>query len=106
MNKVIVRESWVSERIAGTAQVYEYNDDGVKFWIVACSREQADAVMLEHDAYAGEAVEYKVTVLDDDRLKTLTMNDEDDPSITRMFEAFVKYCNNYAQAGLLACTEY
>ena len=98
------RENWAAERIAGTAQVYEYDDCGVRFWIVACNREQADAVMAETND-PEEMAQYKVRILDESSLRKMSMVDEDDLSVRTMFDGLTSYCENFATAGCLACTE-
>ena len=98
------RANWASERIAGTAQVYEYDDCGVRFWIVACNREQADTVMAETND-PEEMTQYKVRVLDEVALRALSMVDDDDPAVRTMFDGFTSYCGHFAMAGILACTE-
>ena len=98
------RQNWAQERIAGTAQVYEYDDSGVRFWVVACNREQADAVMANTND-PEEMTAYKVRILDHQTLCKIKMRDEDDPTITNMSEALSAYCENFDKAGCLACTE-
>ena len=98
------RTNWATERIAGTAQVYEYDDCGVRFWIVACNREQADAVMAETND-PEEMTQYKVRVLDEASLRKMSMVDEDVLSVRILFDGFTSYCEIFATAGCLACTE-
>ena len=98
------RANWASERIAGTAQVYEYDDCGVRFWIVACNREQADTVMAETND-PEEMTQYKVRILAEDSLRKMSVVDEGDLSVCTMYDGFIAYCDNFSKAGCLACTE-
>ena len=85
--------------------MYEYDDAaGVRFWIVACNREQADTVMAETND-PEEMTQYKVRILNHESLCKIKMRDDEDPTITNMFEALSAHCENFATAAVLACTE-
>lgn len=100
------RANWATERIAGAAKCYEYFDayGVVTMWVVACNREQADAVIVEHETEV-PIEDYVVRERDEAWMRNTLIRPDSVGELDNMWDAFVEHCTNYAVAGIIGCTE-